>query len=143
MPKGIMALPMTKGEATKVVRDINAGARNLCKLLTELRNRLGWQALGYTSWAECCEKERTRLGSTCTKGERSMPRNPHTLEVENAVLRAALRHIIDLCRQSRKLENRGDRNTFRGIRLAVEHEATKALGGHDSAPNGTNRARAR
>ena len=72
-----------------------------------------------------------------------MPRTQYQFEIENASLRAALRRIIDLCRQSRERENRGDRSTFRGIRLAVEHEATKALGGHDSAPNGTNRARAR
>lgn len=54
---GIAALPMTKTEAKGLVKEILSDAKQLAAKLQELRDRLGWKALGYDSWAECVERE--------------------------------------------------------------------------------------
>ncbi len=48
---------MAKTEARRIVCAIHKQAKNLRELLLQLRDRTGWKALGYDTWAACCEKE--------------------------------------------------------------------------------------
>jgi len=48
---------MTETEAQGLVDEINAGILCLGEKLLELRNRRGWQALGYVSWDVCVRAE--------------------------------------------------------------------------------------
>lgn len=50
-------LMMPKSEAQALVQQIRDRAEDLASLLAELRDRKGWKALGYDSWALCCEEE--------------------------------------------------------------------------------------
>jgi len=48
---------MSNTEAKHLVEEIVSGARLLAAKLQELRDRMGWKALGYDSWAECVTGE--------------------------------------------------------------------------------------
>ena len=48
---------LTKTEAKRLVKEIVSDAEQLAVKLQELRDRLGWKALGYDSWAECVTTE--------------------------------------------------------------------------------------
>lgn len=49
--------PLTKRQAQHLVKLILADAELLAEKLRELRERQGWKALGYDSWAACVEGE--------------------------------------------------------------------------------------
>jgi hypothetical protein len=48
---------MTEIEARKLIADINSGAECLGHKLIRLCREMGWAALGYTSFRECCKAE--------------------------------------------------------------------------------------
>jgi len=57
MGTSIATLPMSKTEARGLVKEILSDAKRLAAKLQELRDRLGWKALGYDSWAACVKAE--------------------------------------------------------------------------------------
>lgn len=48
---------MSETEACKIIGDINRLASEIGRLLTELRDREGWRALGYQSWTAFLESD--------------------------------------------------------------------------------------
>jgi len=53
----LTARRLTSNQARKLCDQIVHEALNLSELLTQLRDGEGWVALGYASWAACCETE--------------------------------------------------------------------------------------
>ena len=136
MDTGIAALPMTKTEAKGLVKEILSDAKQLAAKLQELRDRLGWKALGYDSWAECVEREfgyskrhanrliaaqNTRdevgpIGPTQTPGSGELPES-HARELgrlPNDQRADCYRDFIDECEQA------GAKPTAAGLRERVE-----------------------
>ena len=52
-----MAIAINATEARRLVDQIREHAENLRGLLVRLRDGDGWKALGYDTWAACCEEE--------------------------------------------------------------------------------------
>ena len=50
-------LVLTKLQAQRLVKEIVSDAKGLASKLRELRDRLGWKALDYDSWAVCVKEE--------------------------------------------------------------------------------------
>lgn len=50
-------MPMDQSEARQIVDEIRRKTDEMGYLLLELRDRRGWQALGYTSWTACLNQE--------------------------------------------------------------------------------------
>jgi hypothetical protein len=48
---------LSEQQARRICDKIKDRAEGLRKLLVELHDGKGWSALGYDTWAECCEKE--------------------------------------------------------------------------------------
>jgi hypothetical protein len=48
---------LTSSQARRLCEKIHSQAENLRALLLQLREGKGWLALGYASWASCCEHE--------------------------------------------------------------------------------------
>jgi histone H3/H4 len=48
---------MSKAEAKDAVSKINDSVMSAATMLQDFRDRKGWLALGYDSWAICCDKE--------------------------------------------------------------------------------------
>ena len=57
MTTSVATLPMTKTQARRLVDQIRSDVRDLAAKLRELRDRLGWKALDYDSWAACVKEE--------------------------------------------------------------------------------------
>jgi len=125
-----MAIAISKAEARRLVDEIREHAEGLRGLLVRLHDGEGWRALGYDTWAGCCQEElgyTKRYANYLIQAERVQER-VGTIVPEASVPEAQARELTRLpedqqgpCWQDYQEEcvDQGEKPTAAGLREKV------------------------